>query len=312
MPRRPALALAALVPALVPASADACVGCQSISVANIESEENCTVYTNDWGDLLLGECRKQFPVLRDMIETALRNTNKFSLTDTARIALRVDEKTVDRIINSGGTAHRAVFKGVDFLVYGKVTEFSRGERSYSGDGVDTSSADAALAVDLKIVNIRTGRIAFQQNVREELETTGSIQTAGRSSSSAMNAARVAGLLQRAAAEAIAHEITFAAYPPRVMRAEGDRIFINYGRPFLERGQRVTLMSAGAPLIDPATGASLGQMETPNGIYRIEQVTPQMSVGRIETAGERPARTNDIVRFERGGDDEIERGTIPPL
>lgn len=289
-----------------------CVGCQSVAVANIESERNCSLYSDFWGNWLVIECQKQFPQMRDMIETAIRNTNKFSLSDTARIALKVDENTVAKIINSGGTAYRTALKGIDFLVYGKITEFSHGENSYQGQRFSTSSEDAALAVDLKIVNVRSGKIIFAQNVREELETAGSVGTASGTQSSSMSATRIAGLLLRQAAEAITAELTFSAYPPAVAQVDGDRIYINYGKPFLKQGQVVDLMTLGPPLIDPATGASLGRTETPNGSYRVEQVTATFSVARVENRGNRMPVIGDILRFERGTEqgDEFARGRIP--
>lgn len=287
-----------LIAVMLPAASRAvCANCQSVAVVDIETEVNCSYFEGAWGTFLVIECRKKFAELRTMIETAIVNTNKFSVFERARLYTLLDERALAQIGRTGGAAYRGRLKGVEFLIYGKVTEFSRGSNSYSEQRFDMSSDDAALALDLRIVNVRTGQIVFASNVREELQTNASVNTGINSRQTSMDTARTYGLLQRGVAQSIARELTIQGYPPTVAQASGTQIYINYGAPFLQSGMTVEVFSLGAPIDDPATGAQIGRIETPAGSYRVDQVAPNYSVASLISPGPAVPKRGDLVRFK---------------
>lgn len=291
-------ALLMLIAAALPAtSRAACVNCQTVAVVDIESEVNCNYFESYWGTFLVVECRKKFAELRTMVETAIVNTNKFSVFERARLYTLLDERALAQIRLTGGGAYRTRLKGVDFLIYGKVTEFSRGSSSYSEQRFDMSSGDAALALDLKIVNVRTGQIVYASTVREELQTNASVNTGINSRQTGMDTARTYGLLQRGVAQSIARELTIQGYPPTVAQISGNQIYINYGAPFLTAGMTVDVFSLGAPIDDPATGAQIGRIETPAGSYRVDQVAPTYAVASLISPGPAVPKRGDLVRFK---------------
>ncbi|KPF73983.1 hypothetical protein IP88_08285 [alpha proteobacterium AAP81b] len=314
--RLPRLLTAAAVTAalaLPSGAAAVCTTCQSVAVASIDSEVNCNYYESYWGTFLVIECRKKFNEMREMIETAIRNTNKFSVFERARLYTLLDERALAQVGITGGGSYRTRLKGVDFLIYGKITEFSRGANSYAENSFAMNSTDAALAIDLKIVNVRSGQIIFASNVREELQTSSGVSTGSSRQGTAMDAARTAGLLQRQVAQAIAQELTFQGYPPSIAQIEGSRIYINYGTPFLKQGMTVNVFSLGTPLIDPQTGAQIGRTEMPAGSYRVEQVASGYSVASLISPGPAQPRKGDLVRFERldaNGAEQFERVDLP--
>lgn len=286
--------LAAMAPAT---SRAACVNCQSVAVVDIESEVNCNYFESFWGTFLVIECRKKFAELRTMVETAIVNTNKFSVFERARLYSLLDERALSQIRLTGGNAYRARLKGVDFLIFGKVTEFSRGSSSYAEQRFNMSSADAALALDLRIVNVRTGQIVYASNVREELQTDASVNTGINSRQTNMDTARTYGLLQRGVAQSIARELTIQGYPPTVAQTNGNQIYINYGTPFLQAGMTVDVLSLGAPIDDPTTGTQIGRIETPAGSYRVDQVASTYAIASLVSPGQAVAKRGDLVRFK---------------
>ncbi|AJP72984.1 hypothetical protein TS85_16075 [Sphingomonas hengshuiensis] len=309
-----AAAVALFSAAAVPVAQAQCVGCQSVAIVDIDSERDCSYWASFGGQLLVVECRNRFHALREMIETAIVKTNKFSVFERSRLSTLLDERALSAIGLTDGTAHRAKLKGVDFLIYGKITEFGTASSNVTDPRYAVEVNTAAMALDLKIVNVRTGQIVSANSVREELQTSGGLLTRSGGSASGMDAGQVYGQIERRVADAIAAELVFAGYPMRVIKVDGERMFVNYGSGFLSPGQRVRVMSLGEPLIDPTTNQHLGQTETPIGDFEVEEVTPNFSVARRVTPGLMPSR-GDIIRIPRprasgSGSRAIERAELP--
>ena len=279
--------LLALVMASSAAAQSICASCQTVAVVDIQSDRDCRLYENDWGDVVVLQCQRKFREIRDMVETALRKTNKYAIYERERLYTIASERELAQVGITNGVGFKARLTGVDFLVYGKITEFSTGSSTVSTRGYTESSDDAALAIDLKIVNVRTGRVVYSGDVRETLVTAQQYEGASVNTQSSMDAARTAGLLQRAVAIGIAREIATAGYPMVVADAEpdGSEIVINYGAPFLAKGMDVKVYSVGRIITDPVTGAVIERKMAEAGRYRITLVTPNTATARrVEGAG----------------------------
>ena len=289
-----------------------CTSCQTVAIADIESDTNCNLYANDWGTLVVLQCQRKFREIRDMVETALRGTNKYAIFERARLYTLFDERALAMAGTVNGRAYRSRLTGVDYLVYGKVTEFSRGSRSVSTRGYGESADDAAMAIDLKIVNVRSGMVIFAGDVRETLETASIYEGETVSTQTSMDPARVAGLLQRAVARAIARDIAFKGFPLTVVATQGSNITVNYGSPFLEKCLLLDAFKLGPPMIDPTTGAVIGRERTEAGRFEVRQVTPSFATAvRISGTGPMPLRS-DVVDIVSPDEAYGCRGAIPDM
>lgn len=286
--------LAAALASTATSAQNVCTSCQTVAIADIESETNCNIYANDWGTLVVLQCQRKFREIREMVETALRGTNKYSIFERARLYTLFDERALAAAGTVSGRAYRTRLTGVDFLVYGKVTEFSRGTRSVSTRGYGESANDSAMAIDLKIVNVRTGQVVFAGDVRETLETATAYDSDNVSTQTSMDSAREAGLLQRAVARAIARDIAFKGYPLTVVAAQGPQITVNYGSPFLQKGMLLDAFKLGPPLVDPTTGAVIGRERTLAGQYQVLQVTPNFATASLISGGVSVVQRGDAV------------------
>jgi curli biogenesis system outer membrane secretion channel CsgG len=289
----------ALVMATSAVAQSVCTSCQTVAVVDIQSDRDCRMYESDWGTVVVLQCQRKFREIRDMVETALRKTNKYAIYERERLYTIANERELAAVGITNGMGFKARLTGVDFLVYGKITEFSTGSSTVSTRGYTESADDAALAIDLKIVNVRTGRVVYSGDVRETLVTAQQYDGASVSTQSSMDGARTAGLLQRAVAIGIAREIATAGYPMVVADADPDgrEIVINYGSPLLAKGMQVNVYSVGRIITDPVTGAVIERKMNEAGRYRITLVTPNSATAVRVEGGGRVQRSDRVMVHE---------------
>ena len=101
----------------------------------------------------------------------------------------------------------------------------------------------------------------------------------------------------AAANQGAFEIVKALGPlplsGRVVKAEGDRVWINLGRGSVSVGDTLEVTSPGEPLVDPETGLDLGVLEETVGTVRVTQVEERFSIAEALTMSAPPSRGDSV-------------------
>ena len=80
----------------------------------------------------------------------------------------------------------------------------------------------------------------------------------------------------------------------VIKAEGDRVWLNIGDDGVNMGDRLTVMSKGEELIDPETGISLGSSDSKLGDIEVIQVAEKFSIARWVSLAEAPNRGDRVV------------------
>ena len=67
---------------------------------------------------------------------------------------------------------------------------------------------------------------------------------------------------------------------RVIKAEGNKLWLNIGKDTLSPGDVLKVKSKGEELIDPDTGISLGSADTEIGTVRVSQVQEKFSIAEF--------------------------------
>ena len=62
---------------------------------------------------------------------------------------------------------------------------------------------------------------------------------------------------------------------RVIKAEGDKVWLNLGKDVVSPGDVLKVKSKGEELIDPDTGISLGSADTEIGTVRVSQAAGEV-------------------------------------
>lgn len=261
-------------------------------------------------------------VLRQMIETAVSNSGKFRLMDTSENGMRVllkeqaDAKSGLRTTNTPGRT--GGFEGIDYKIYGTITSAGASAkrnvgastgmlaggvfaRSLLGNNAlgnaagvaliansDCRSAAANIAVDIKIVDQNTSEIRYTKHVTQT-------QQSGTTCGSGNPQLDLAALL-RTAAQRAAGGLINASYPMKIVTMQEDgQAVLNYGEGIVFPGDLLAVYQQGRAIVDPDTGATLGNSESMLGLVRVSEVLPKMSKAQLVTSFTSPPPAGSVTR-----------------
>jgi curli biogenesis system outer membrane secretion channel CsgG len=243
----------------------------------------------------------QGDVLKQMIETTIVNTGKFRVMERGaqgmNVLLAEQARAKSGMVTSNTPGKVGGFEGVDFKVYGTITTASAGAkrdvgastgmriggglaRGLLGGGLgnavgnsfdansNCTSSSASLAIDIRITDGSTGEVRYAKQITEGASTG---TTCGSRSDVDVNA------LMRSAAQHVSMGLVTIMYPVKVVDVGDDhQIILNYGEGLLAPGDVFAIFQQGKKIVDPDTGAVLGNNEVFLGLVRISDVLPKMS------------------------------------
>jgi len=138
--------------------------------------------------------------------------------------------------------------------------------SYAGGG----------RIALRLINASTGEMVMSESFAHELPATAP-STLARSIDGRSLARQMTDAMTGRIIAALVNEV----FPVSVIALSGDTVVLSQGGQSLSVGQRYSSVMLGQELVDPQTGNSLGRMETPCCVIRIDRVSEQTSYGVIE-------------------------------
>jgi curli biogenesis system outer membrane secretion channel CsgG len=138
--------------------------------------------------------------------------------------------------------------------------------SYSGSG----------RITLRLLNVTTGEVVMSNTFEHKLADADP-STMPRVVDGKNMATQMMDSLSSQIGGAIVAEI----FPIAVVALNGDQVVLSQGGEALQVGQRWQAISLGEELKDPQTGRSLGRIEAPVGVVRIDRVSAQTSYGTFE-------------------------------
>ena len=253
-------------------------------------------------------CRRFSEGFRAMLETAIVKSRKMRVFERGRLDAILAEQGLaqQRITRSGGRI--GGLTGVDYLVYGTITKFGARRQGFStgglssvfggkagrlGSSIATSKASVEMAVDLKVSDVKTGRIVIADSVGGTV-TTGEAFSIGGISSSSGSADPYADV-QRVVAARISEAIVTSRIPIKVIKVQKNGSFVlNYGNVFLKEGDRLSVFDVGERIVDPDTGEVLGSEESFRGSITVTRAHQKFSRARF-TKHPFEIRRGDVVR-----------------
>jgi curli biogenesis system outer membrane secretion channel CsgG len=227
----------------------------------------------------------QAAAFRAMIQTAINSTGKFRVyeEDTRQLERRQGRSSAGTF-TSRTPGRVGGFEGADFLVYGSITSGSQQRRTDTvatigrslvggligrrNEAVSCDRMVTTLAVDIRVVNVRTGQSAYAEQLNQQNQSAASCSG---------NAGTDVAALLRTTANTIAHKLVTAIYPVQVAAVQPDGVMIlNYGEGTLARGQVLNLYAPSTEVANPANGTMMRIDGSQLGRIQITEVTPQFS------------------------------------
>lgn len=214
-----------------------------------------------------------------ILETELIKTNKFTVIERGRMAevlqeqgltlAGITESNVDRLGGLGG---------VDYLVYGAITKLGVNDGGVNALGLRFAKNKVEMAMDLRIVDIKSGRIVLAESIEREIEAgkafdIGGITNRSTSGDPLSDAQRIVG-------RDIAGLVATRILPIKVAAVQGDTIILNYGDSVLNVGYQLAAFEVGEGFTDPDTGEVLGAEETLIGKVEVTEARSKFSKATI--------------------------------
>jgi len=235
----------------------------------------CKEFENDAGWSGRWELGKNLTV---MLESALYDTGRFVLVEREKlrdVLLEQDLMASGRMAKTKKVAKTGVVRPAKYIASGSVTEVSQNQSGASG-GINTpfgriggKASDTKVAIIVKLIDTSTSEIVAKERIEGTAGKKGldlsNIRIPGTSTTVDMGGFKKDPLGQAAqdcinqAAKFIAKQMEEFPFEGSVIKASSGEVIINRGSEYgVEKGQKLVMETEGEQLIDPDTGAVLGQ------------------------------------------------------
>ena len=94
------------------------------------------------------------------LENALQKTNKYTMMERTRLDALLQERGLSMSGMTDGRADLSGFSGVDYLVYGSVSNITLERKN----ALIAFSCDASLSMNVRVVDVNTGEIRLSESV----------------------------------------------------------------------------------------------------------------------------------------------------
>lgn len=235
-----------------------------------------------------------------MLETLLIQTNKFDVIERSRLDEVLSERGLSMAGIAGGQEGIGGIEGVDYLIYGAITKLGKSEKqsNLAIIGINRNNKNYVAAVDLRIVDVSTGKMVLADTVDVSTKSGGSFTVVGLQGYGAIGTSGSEGDplsdVQRLAAVELAGVITTTINPIKVANVGSDgTIILNYGESVLLDEEFLKLYRIGEGFTDPDTGEVLGAEEVEIGAVQVHDPLAKYSKTKL-VLGETP-QVGDIAR-----------------
>lgn len=218
----------------------------------------------------------------DMLTTAFAKTRKFNVLERASLSKVADEQMfgASGAVDPKTAAKIGKLVGSQFILIGSITTFGTQKKKTGAFGVELSSSESKIGVDIRLVDSTTGQIMMAESYSKSASDMGITATVSSVKHQSTLKQGPLAELARAVSDDIAKESMFAVYPPKVIQVKADSIATNYGDGILTVGELYDIYSLGESLIDPDTGENLGADEEFVGTVKVSRTTAKMSYADI--------------------------------
>ncbi len=211
-----------------------------------------------------------------MLETQLIKVGRFRVYERNKLEEVLREQGLQESLSGNNTQIK--IDGVDYLVYGAITDMSSEAKEFKTDGFATVRVTNRFGVDIKIVDTLSGEIRRAESIVAVIDSGSGVATKDFSNLEVGTNGLVEA--QRIVAKRSAALLAESIFPVRVVDIFNDEIYLNYGDSILSIGDRLKVIQEGKEIIDQDTGLSLGSRQKVLGEIEITSVDSNMSIAKI--------------------------------
>ncbi len=271
-----------------------------------------------------------------IVTDTMNRTGRFRLVERAVLGDVLGEQDLassGRVSQPSGAATGKVL-GAEILVQLVVTDY---EEKTSGSnkgvggllrkvpvigGVTVSSDEGRVGLNIRLIDATTSEVLFTKQVESVIKESGigyggigyggDFGLGGFMSSyskTPIGQAVIAGVNK--CVYEVVKQIGARPAEGSVVKAEGNRVWINIGDDGVDVGDRLTVMQKGEELIDPDTGISLGSSDMSLGDVEVIQVAEKYSIAQSVSLSSNPNRGDKVVSQASAPSIEFASAWEPP-
>jgi len=211
-----------------------------------------------------------------MLETQLIKVGRFRVYERNKLEEVLREQGLQESLSGNNTQIK--IDGVDYLVYGAITDMSSEAKEFNTGGFATIRVTNRFGVDIKIVDALSGEIRRAESIVAVIDSGSGVATKSFSNVEVGTNGLVEA--QRIVAKRSAALLAESIFPIRVVDIFNDEIYLNYGNSILSVGDRLKVIQEGREIIDQDTGLSLGSRQKVLGEIEITSADSNMSIAKI--------------------------------
>ena len=211
-----------------------------------------------------------------MLETQLIKVGRFRVYERNKLEEVLREQGLQESLSGNNTQIK--IDGVDYLIYGAITDMSSEAKEISTGGFASVRVSNRFGVDIKIVDALSGEIRRAESIVAVIDSGSGVATRNFSNIQADTNGLVEA--QRIVAKRSAALLAESIFPIRVVDIFNDEIYLNYGDSILTVGDRLKVIQEGREIIDQDTGLSLGSRQKVLGEIEIVSADSNLSIAKI--------------------------------
>ena len=209
----------------------------------------------------------------------------------------------------GQLSKMAELKVADYLVTGTITRFENRIVS-SGTaiaGASVGKLKMTMQLDLRVIDIKTGKILAQESLRQEMQST---DIPAQARLNWTEADYENAFLEKASA-AIGNRLLERIDPIRVAAVDANGIYLTRGAGAgIYPGTQFVVCNPGRKIIHPVTKRELGTTEEKAAIIQVVEVIPDMSIAKVVGKEAAPIKEGAICRSLEASESDTPYGIKP--
>jgi curli biogenesis system outer membrane secretion channel CsgG len=254
------------------------------------------------------------PAITAMLATALEQSGRFIVAERDNLNQVINEQELAANKLTQGSAAPAAGNVIpaQYIVVGSVSELSDTDRGssfgigFGGIGLSLSGQKGSVALDLRLVNTRTGQVEDSFTLRKALSSTGiglsggwkQITLGGNQLWNTPLGETLRAALNEAA-DRIAASASKGGWDALVAAVEGDTVYVNAGSDAgLKIGDHLVIERIAGALTDPATNLILTVQKVPIAKVELTAVDGKFATGTLVQSTTTMAQRGDTVVFAR--------------
>ncbi len=232
------------------------------------------------------------------------------LTRSELAAIAKESSFVDSdLVEPGQLSKIAQLKIADYLVTGEINQFSNRVISSGTEiaGAAAGKQKLTIQLNLRIVEVKTGRVIAQESLRQEMQST---DIPAQSRLNWTDADYDNAFLEKVSVAA-GNRLLERIDPIRVAAVDDSGVYLTRGSGAgVFPGMLFVVYNPGREIIHPVTKRKLGVAEEKAAGIEVVQVVPDMSIARIAGKVLAPIKEGAICRSIEASEQETPYG-IPP-